>query len=61
MWFLNYCSPFMYVRGSATFAYRFVMYSEIFAMFLIYLFHLVAYRFASGNDYFYYRLTIGNT
>ena len=48
MWFLNYCSPFLFNSGS-TFTNRIIMYSEIFALFILYVIFLILYRVASGN------------
>ena len=48
MWFLNYCSPFLFNFGS-TYINRIIMYSEIFALFLVYVIFEILYKLVSGK------------
>ncbi len=45
MWYLNYCSPFMFKTGTPPQIYRYVMYSELYALFIIYLIITIVYKF----------------
>lgn len=49
MWYLNYCSPFLYNPGS-TYFNRIIMYSEVAALFLVYVVFMILYRLASSNS-----------
>lgn len=48
MWYLNFCSPFLFTNNTPPMYYRYIMYSEIFALFIIYVIFYFAYRFFSG-------------
>lgn len=52
MWHLNYCSPFLFEEGQNPMTYRYIMYSEIFALFLVYLVQILMYRFTGSNNSF---------
>ena len=47
-WYINYCSPFMYKSGP-TLIYRIIMYSEIFALVIVYFIFRLLFVFASRN------------
>ena len=50
MWFLNYCSPFLFNDTDTINTYRTLMYSEILGVFCIYIVFITIYKIAGGNS-----------
>ena len=48
MWYLNYCSPFLYNTGSIM-SFRYIMYSEIAVLFLVYVAFMILYQVSGCN------------
>ena len=53
MWFLNYCAPFNFRDDESINAYRFVLYSEVFALFFVYFVFIILYKVSNGTHFLY--------
>lgn len=49
MWLLNYCSPFLYNSSGATASIRYVMYSCLALLFLVYAVYISIYKLIASK------------
>ena len=49
MWYLNYCSPFIYGTVGTSQVIRYILYSCIAVEFLVYIFYIVKYKWFGGK------------
>lgn len=55
MWILNYCAPFIFRGTDNINAYRFIMFSEVFALFIVYFVIVLLYKVVGSNPSIYTR------
>lgn len=48
MWFLNYCSPFIYNTVGSAQTIRYILYSCIAIEYLVYVFYIAKYKWSGG-------------
>lgn len=44
MWYLNYCSPFIYNTVGSSQTIRFILYSCLAVEFIVYIFYIIKYK-----------------